>query len=185
MNFLAKKIAGVVSELLPGPVAIMDYLSSLDWHCASQDESLEWDSPSDFHVTNRYNKTKVDTVYLPGGAEFRVANGARPEPDREKSARAAAPNFVHSHDAAHLILTVLGCVEAGIRNIITVHDSFAVLAPQAALFHAIDRRELARMYTDRDVLGELHKSCRSNSIAPPPKGTLDLKNVEKARWIAL
>ena len=34
MNFLAKKIRGVVSELLPGPVAIMDYLSRLDRHCA-------------------------------------------------------------------------------------------------------------------------------------------------------
>jgi hypothetical protein len=185
MNFLAKKIIGVVSELLPGPVAIMDYLSRLDRHYASQDKLLEWDNPSDFHVTNRYNKTKVDTVYLPGGTEFRVANGDRPELEREKSARAAAPNFVHSHDAAHLILTVLGCVEVGITNIVTVHDSFAVLAPQAALFHAIDRRELAQMYWDRDVLDELHKSCRSNSIAPPPKGALDLKNIEKARWIAL
>ena len=71
MNFLAKKIIGVVSELLPGPVAIIDYLSRLDRHYANEDKLLEWDNPSDFHVTNRYNKTKVDTVYLPGGTEFR------------------------------------------------------------------------------------------------------------------
>ena len=82
MNFLARN-RGVVSELLPGPVAIMDYLSRLDRHCAKSGRTLECDNSSDFHVANRYNKTKVDTVYLPGGTEFRVANGVRPEPDRK------------------------------------------------------------------------------------------------------
>ena len=42
------------------------------------------------------------TVYLPGGGEHDVAIGCLPIIDSVKVLNAAAPNFVHSLDAAHL-----------------------------------------------------------------------------------
>jgi len=43
----------------------------------------------------------------------------------DKSIRACAPNLVHSLDATILMKTVLKCREQGIKDMMTVHDSFS------------------------------------------------------------
>jgi DNA-directed RNA polymerase len=61
----------------------------------------------------------------------KVATGEEKPIAKDKAAAGIAPNFVHSHDAAHLLLTVAACCKEGITDIATVHDSFGCLPSHA------------------------------------------------------
>jgi hypothetical protein len=64
-------------------------------------------------------------------------------------------------------------VSQGITDILTIHDSFYCLAPQATRFREIILEELATLYRD-DPLAELRKRNVSDpDLLPlPPYGTL-------------
>ena len=60
------------------------------------------------------------------------------KPEAHKSA--FPPNFIHSLDAAHLMLTLNRCQQLGIEDFVAVHDSFGT--------HACDVAKLARALRD-------------------------------------
>ena len=158
---------------------------------------LEWTSPSGFPVENRYQVPNIVTVKYKRGSfrvEHDIADGVKDEIDYDGVRYAAAPNFVHSLDAAHLIKVVNAA--QGI-DLLTVHDCFYCLAPQATRLHQIILDELAGQYRDNDPLTEL----RSQNVTDPdflpvrPKGTpvkwgdgetaeivFDLEGVRQAKY---
>jgi hypothetical protein len=89
----------------------------------------------------------------------------------------AAPNFVHSMDAAHLIRVVLASAEEGITDIVTVHDCFACLAPHAKRFNQIIRMQLAILYQTYDPIRTL-RDCNPSNIPLPELGDLDPLDVQ-------
>ena len=46
--------------------------------------------------------------------------------DKIKQRNAAAPNFIHSLDASHLMFTVLAGIEDNIEDYLLIHDSFSL-----------------------------------------------------------
>ena len=76
--------------------------------------------------------------------------------DKKEARQSAPPNFVHSLDAAHLIKVVNRANAEGIANLVTVHDSFGCLAPQAGPLQKIINEELAGVYCG-DPLGGMLK----------------------------
>ena len=77
---------------------------------------------------------KKDEETLSDGTRVKVVNTVKADIDADKAARSAAPNFIHSLDASHLIRTVLAVTDAGINDLAVVHDCFAVPAGDAAQF---------------------------------------------------
>jgi DNA-directed RNA polymerase len=92
------------------------------------------------------------------------------------------PNFVHSLDASHMILTSLRCRDAGI-TFASVHDSFWTHAADTDIMNTFIREEFYSMYQE-PILERLRDSLvmslgsEGHKIPPLPKqGTLDLKCV--------
>jgi DNA-directed RNA polymerase len=157
-RYLAKKVRRVCEQELRGPQEVMDYIQRLAEHRAEQGQFLEWTSPSGFPVANRYqvpNVKRVKCLRDKIRVDYRVADGATHEIRRGKVKHAAAPNFVHSMDAAHLVKVVNAAVSEGITDLLTVHDCFYCLAPQAERFHEIILAELMNLYLNNDPLAEL------------------------------
>lgn len=181
-RYLAKKVLEACEEELPGPKRVMDYLCQVAEHCTDQGRFMEWTSPSGFPVANRYQKPNIVTVNcMSGGVRVRhdIADGCTDKINRRKAAHSAAPNYVHSLDSAHLAKVVNAAVSEGITNILTIHDSFNVLAPQATRLHEIILEQLADLYSTTHVppascpLAELRsRNVGDPDILPvPPKGT--------------
>jgi DNA-directed RNA polymerase, mitochondrial len=152
----------------------MNYVCEVAEHCTKDGRFLQWTSPTGFPVENRYQVSNVVTVNCMSGdvrVRHDIADGVTPEIRKGKAKFSAAPNFVHSRDAAHLIKTVNAAVSEGISDILTVHDCFSCLAPQAERFRKIITHELSEMYPDDEyALAEL-QSCNVGP-PPPPRGTL-------------
>src|SRR5262249_1567027 len=146
-------------HLLRGPATVMDYVSKLTAHCTAKERLLQWTSPSEFPCSNHYYEPNVERVYLiENGVEVKhnVADGELKEIKKRKARNSAAPNLIHSLDAAHVALTVVQAVRDGITDILTVHDSYVCLAPQAIEFNQIIRSQLKHMYLSYDPLRRLY-----------------------------
>ena len=64
-----------------------------------------------------------------------------------------APNFVHSLDASHMMMTALACSKQGI-TFASVHDSFWTHASMVDDMQKIIRREFVSLH-ENDILGKL------------------------------
>jgi DNA-dependent RNA polymerase-like protein len=177
-GYLARKVLEACGLVLTGPKSVMDYICAVAEHCAEHGRFLEWTSPSGFPVANRYQKHNTITVTCLRGsvrvAQHKVADDVTDQIDHGKVVAAAAPNFVHSLDAAHLIKVVNAAVGEGITNLLTVHDCYYCLAPQATRLHALILEELADIYRDNDPLAELRRRNVSvpDILPVPPKGEI-------------
>lgn len=123
-------------------------------------ETLRWMTPSGFPWANRYDhfETKIFSHKLLNIRRRRtVATKYKPDIVAEDAIGAVAPNFIHALDAAHLVRTVNACAAAGICDIMTIHDCYACLAPQAEQFNKIIREEFVRMYEEHDPLTEIRE----------------------------
>ena len=92
------------------------------------------------------------------------------------------PNFIHSLDASHMILTALECKKAGIA-FASVHDSFWTHAADVDTMNQVIRQEFHKMY-EQPILERLRNSLvfslgvDGKNIPPlPQQGDLDLKCV--------
>jgi Autographiviridae RNA polymerase len=184
---LALKIVEACKGALPGPAKVMEYIRDLAEQCTQQGRFLEWRSPTGFPVSNRYQRPRTKRVPLIWYGDVykpKIAVGALPKINKRKVLDAAAPNFVHSLDAAHLIRVVLGAQSEGIINVLTVHDCFACLAPQATRFNQIIRRELAMLYARQDHLCGLrdHNQIDADAIKLPEHGQLDPSDVQQSEY---
>jgi DNA-directed RNA polymerase len=136
----------------------MDWIQDVAKHRAEQGQFLQWTSPSGFPVENRYQKPNLISVKCTLGknrVDHRIADGVTDEIRHRKVKHAAAPNFVQSLDAAHLVKVVNAAASDGIPDLLTVHDSYHCLAPQADRFHQIILDELYYLYRDNDPLEDL------------------------------
>lgn len=104
--------------------------------------------------------------------------------DVAKQSWALAANFVHSLDAAHLMLTVNRCFETGIDSFEPVHDSFATHACDIDLLNRILREEFVKMHSQpilERFIAELKAQCGFALPDLPPQGSLDLQQVKDSR----
>lgn len=196
-KYLAKRVHAAIESIVSLPAQAMGFMQALARALAHEGKPLRWTTPAGIPWINSYRPPITQTVKLwlnDKGVRVRtditVATDRAPEMAKDKCASGVSPNFVHANDAAHLLLTVGACVDEGIIDIATVHDSFGCLPSRADRFNEIIRECFLRMYEDHDVLAELLESARADltpanhSKLPelPEKGALDLKEILNARY---
>jgi hypothetical protein len=187
-RYLAEKVLEACRLLLPGPARVMDYIQALAKDRLDQGLFLEWVSPSGFPVLNRYHELKEPERFnlITYGKRVRhnLAVEFKDEPWETKTLNAAAPNFVHSFDASHLVRVVNAANREGITDILPVHDCYHFLAPQAARGSEIILEQLWQLYDYSQPLAELHSDNVSNpDLFPVPPRGVEYKWADGTRYI--
>lgn len=132
---------------------VMNWLKKLATKLAKAKIPLIWTTPVGSRVRMAYFTTVSHIVKLSSRnhkqstREIRVHEQTK-ELDAKKQGKGAAPNFVHSLDAAHLIKTVDACVDAGIQDFMMIHDAYGVHACDASDLARILREQFVQMYQD-------------------------------------
>lgn len=104
---------------------------------------------------------------------------------KKKARNAVAPNFIHSLDATHLMMTVLAAAAEGIDSFSLIHDSFGTHAADTERFFSIIREAFVALYTEHDPFDAIYRGTysalsekgRAKLERPPKKGDLDLNEV--------
>jgi len=163
---------------LKRPMQLLSVFEAAGKAAEARDEFLSWTVPvTNFPVVQSYTEGTVKKIWVQYGPPYgeRLSTGYYANTyqlaicfveivkmSKKKQAQGAAPNAIHSLDAAHLMLTVNHC-DFGVT---TIHDSFGcLLADMKDLFVIV-----------RESFVELYKSDPLTSLMSDIKG--DLAGVE-------
>jgi DNA-directed RNA polymerase, mitochondrial len=187
---IAKVIYQAVEDTAPVAAEVRNLFRDLAGVCADNDTLLRWTNPLGQPVFNHAYKPicKIIPVYLNSQRRrVKLAIGDDTnKPNRKKAKQAAAANFIHSLDAAHLQNLARVANLEGIQ-MVTVHDSFACLAPHAARFNELIRDTFFMLHRPGFSLLNVLASAANDlpdGVALPteaPKwGGLDISEIRKS-----
>ncbi|KAJ5952609.1 uncharacterized protein N7479_011022 [Penicillium vulpinum] len=112
-----------------------------------------WTTPLGLPVVQPYRTRKIRRVRTSLQDISLVEPGSDEVVSKRKQLQAFPPNFIHSLDATHMILSANACHEAGL-TFSAVHDSFWTHAADIDQMNLILRDAFVRMHSD-DVVGRL------------------------------
>lgn len=132
-----------------------------------------WTTPLKMPVVQPYRKSISRTVVTNLQRISLVAPTASDPVSNRKQLQAFPPNFIHSLDATHMMLTALKCNEMGL-SFAAVHDSFWTHAGDVDIMNRIIRDAFIRMHSE-DIMGRL-----SAEFSARYNGCLYLATIKKS-----
>jgi DNA-directed RNA polymerase len=192
-SYLAQHILDALSEVVKGAYDAREWLQSVARLIASRGRYVRWWAPltgfpvyqDGFHYWKQKDK-QVDTFI--GGVRYQPqVRIETSEPNTLRQANGVAPNYVHSIDAAAMMLTVNTAAEEGVLHFAMVHDSFGTIPARMSVLSAATRQAFYRIYTTTDPLQDLYFQLIDQALMagvdindieePPEPGSLDLAGV--------
>lgn len=191
-QYMAKTIWVAVNQVLVKAGEAMKWLQHAASLAASEELPVRWTTPVGFPVMQAYadlERRKVKTA-INGKLVYLTMYQDKDSLDRRKQSQGIAPNFVHSCDAAHMMLTVVRAKQDGINNFAMIHDSFGTTAGDVEqLYHTV-RESFVEMYEDIAVLEnfreeieqQLSEKNREKLELLPERGTLEIRGLLDSRY---
>ena len=183
--YLANLTLGAIDEMFDGANRVKDWLTSCAHAVATEGQPISWLTPIGLPVVQPYRQSQrlsVQTVLQ----KVVVASSNDDCPvHRTRQTSAFPPNYVHSLDSTHMMMTAIECEKVGM-TFTAVHDSYWT--------HACDVDEMNEKL--RDAFVELHekplleelRTCLALQypgldIPPvPARGNLDLNDVRDSEY---
>lgn len=120
--------------------------------------SVIWTSPLDLPIVQPYRKevrrqvyTNLQTVFLSDPADASEVNS-------KKQSSAFPPNYIHSLDATHMLMSALICREKNI-SFAAVHDSYWTHAADTDTMNVVLRDAFIKLHS-KDLMAELEAEFR-------------------------
>ena len=184
--WLAKYLWESIQETLQAATVGMAYLRKLSRILTNKKLYLEWLTPAGLLIRQAYPARKqkeVKTELYGSIIKVRVNIDDESTLDNQRQVNGVCPNFIHSLDAACLMLYLIKCKKAGINSIMSVHDCYGTHATDTELsarflreaFVEIYRQPILENFTE-DILAIVEVN---DTELPeiPPKGDLDIEEV--------
>ncbi|XP_054160860.1 DNA-directed RNA polymerase, mitochondrial-like [Oppia nitens] len=158
--YLAHKTFQSIGEMFTETRSIQDWFTD----CARQiskvyEKPVEWVTPLGFPVVQPYHKakTKFGETFLGIGNEttlkYLSRSDAFQKPNSLKQKNAFPPNFIHSLDSSHMMLTAMQCHRNGI-TFASVHDCFWTHPNCVELMNRYCRQQFIALHSE-PILDEL------------------------------
>jgi DNA-directed RNA polymerase len=172
------------SGAIQAAVQIMDYLKDVAAALGAEGHDLEWTTPDGSWHRQSYRKTEETRVVTPELGRL-VLRRVTPEIDARKQGSGAAPNVVHSLDAAMLRSVAVRMAEAGVTELAFIHDSYGASAGNIDLLSRILREVAVEMFQG-NWLADFHQEQLEKGVVlpePPAQGDLDVAaEIPKAKY---
>uniref|UniRef100_A0AAV1UA67 DNA-directed RNA polymerase n=1 Tax=Peronospora matthiolae TaxID=2874970 RepID=A0AAV1UA67_9STRA len=178
--YCAELTMGSMGDLFTSARGIMGWLAKCAAQAGESGQPMSWITPLGLPVVQPYRskstkqvRTKVQHVLMVENEGRQVSIG------RQKSA--FPPNFVHSLDSTHMMLTARRCLEDDQISFAAVHDSYWTHACSVDTMNRRLREEFVNLYERpllEDLLTELRLRFPDMTFDDVPRlGTLDLRSV--------
>ena len=183
--YLANLTLGAIDEMFDGANRVKDWLTSCAREVAAMGQPLTWITPMGLPVVQPYRKpdryivhTVMQKVTIADQSDECPVNSSR-------QTSAFPPNYVHSLDSTHMMMTALECEKVGM-TFTAVHDSFWTHAADIDEMNDKLRSAFVELH-EQPLLDELRETLKlqypSMDIAPvPARGKLDLNTVKDSPY---
>ncbi|KAJ4120133.1 DNA-directed RNA polymerase [Fusarium equiseti] len=115
--------------------------------------TIVWTTPLRMPVVQPYRKAASREIRTCLQAIHYPTFGRTDPVDRRKQLQGFPPNFIHSLDASHMLLSAIRCNELGL-HFAAVHDSFWTHAADVDVLNGVLREAFIRIH-EEDVVGRL------------------------------
>ncbi|KAJ7520204.1 hypothetical protein O6H91_20G072100 [Diphasiastrum complanatum] len=182
--YAAKITLEALGQMFKEARCIMGWLGDCAKIIASEGEAVRWHTPLGLPVVQPYRKP--GRIMVKTSLQVLALRKDDQQPVMVQRQRSAfPPNFVHSLDGSHMMMTAVACKNAGL-TFAGVHDSFWTHAGNVEQMNRILREKFVELY-NQPILEELLKSFekRFPNLEFPPvpdRGDLDLNEVLKAPY---
>lgn len=183
--YLAKLTFLSLGEVFQGAFAIMEWLNECAHLISTENSPVIWITPLGLPVLQPYraqSKKRIQTILQ--SVLLSEENDELPV-SRERQKSAFPPNYVHSLDASHMLLTANAAKREGI-SFASVHDSYWTHASDTDLLNKLLREEFVYLHSQPLLETLLYSFQQSfpNVKFPdlPPKGNLDITRVKDSKY---
>ena len=172
-NFLAEVVWQCMEKELGPAMECMVWLKQCARIMGDAGLPMIWETPSGFLVTQEYTNYMTKVIKTTAGQRTRKST-IRVGTDGihiTKQTRGISPNFVHSMDAACLMLVALKCRADKMSGFAVIHDGFGAHAPNVAGMAKNIRDAYIDVFSEDQLLKfkrDLEK--RSGITLPDPPG---------------
>lgn len=184
--YMAGVLGDNIKRVVVSASEVMSWLQNVARVLSAANVAPCWVTPSGFRVLHEYPREIVRRITtVDGTLQIRdvAENGLL---ENRKQVNAIVPNFVHSLDAAHMVLTVNRLLSRGVAHFTMVHDSYGChacdidqlnLAVRETFVDIYKNSVMTRLFTD------LSGQFPSVEIpSPPSEGSLDIESVLKSSY---
>lgn len=193
-QYLAKLTWKAVQTTVVAAIEGMECLKKIATALAKADMPVEWVTPMGLPIQQMYLARKTESFQLRLGnasTRYRIyvtTVSENEDVDRHKQATGVAPNFIHSLDATHLMMSINEASKEGCVNFSTVHDSFGTSLGEAARLRRIIRQQMVKLYTEHDPLANFLRHAEELLGEPldielPKKGSLDINCILDSKFV--
>lgn len=186
-RFMSDIVWSSIGEVVVTARKAMDWLQGASRITSRKNEPVSWITPTNFLVwqgTTKDTDELVNTI-LSGRMRLTVYKPTD-SIDSRKQASGVAPNFVHSMDSSHMMLTTIMMKKRGISDFHMIHDDFGTHACDVDVMNECIREAFVHMYSTNDVLTQFKEyieetyDCELSDL--PKKGDLDLLLVKDSEY---
>lgn len=194
-GYLAKIVWDAMGTSLGPARQCMDWMQDVAKLYNEAGADVSWRSPTGFVALHQYRKLRMKKLFIPvdGRKPIQTKFGMHTgDVDKNRQRNAVAPNIIHSFDAAHMMMTIDSCREAGIEDFALVHDSFGTHASNISALQYYLRESFRQIYShdnlkllERQFVVELfeHGNTFLPDVPSPPKlGDWNVEEISDADY---
>ncbi|XP_073442387.1 DNA-directed RNA polymerase, mitochondrial isoform X3 [Dendrobates tinctorius] len=198
-HYLVQQVFSSLKEMFSGTRSIQHWLTESARLISKSGNTVEWVTPLGLPIIQPYHRNK-NVMFHSNLQMVTLANknDANERPDTMKQKNAFPPNFIHSLDSTHMMLTALHCHRRGL-TFVSVHDCFWTHADTVDMMNKVCREQFVSLHS-QPILQNLsqfliEKYCRKaqphnpenlkmmNLFRDVPEtGTFNLENVKDSTY---
>ncbi|XP_050995812.1 DNA-directed RNA polymerase, mitochondrial [Acomys russatus] len=176
-HYLVRQVFKSLQEMFSSTRAIQHWLTESANLISHAGWPVEWVTPLGVPVIQPYHReTKVQ---VKGGIQsitFTSSVDVSQKPNTLKQKNGFPPNFIHSLDSSHMMLTALHCYRRGL-TFVSVHDCFWTHAADIPVMNEVCREQFVRLHS-QPILEDLAKFLEKRFCSA--SSTRSLKSSELA-----
>ncbi|NWT21921.1 RPOM protein, partial [Cardinalis cardinalis] len=165
-HYLVKQVFNSIKEMFSATRDIQNWLTESAKLIAQSGRTVEWVTPLGLPIIQPYYRSR-STVLNCGMQRLSVkTSNSSQKPDTVKQKNAFPPNFIHSLDSTHMMLTALHCLRKGL-TFVSVHDCYWTHALTVDVMNQVCRQQFVALHSEKILqdLSEfmLEKYCSSST----------------------
>lgn len=171
-----------INETVIAARVAMDWIQNCSSIISKKNEPLIWHTPLGFPVfqENKAFDTKQVETQIGGRVQLRIAT-ERDKIDVRRQRQGSSPNFIHSVDATHLMMTVNRASEEDVQSFAVIHDDFGTHAANTEILHRAIREAFVDLHDNHNLLQafKVEQEDRVDVVLPeaPAMGNLQVSGV--------
>ncbi|XP_075380500.1 DNA-directed RNA polymerase, mitochondrial isoform X1 [Mycteria americana] len=163
-HYLVKQVFNSIKEMFSATRDIQNWLTDSAKLIAQSGRTVEWVTPLGLPIVQPYYRSS-STVLNCGMQNLSVKNSSsNQKPDTVKQKNAFPPNFIHSLDSTHMMLTALHCLRRGL-TFVSVHDCYWTHALTVDVMNQICRQQFVALHSEK-ILQDLSEFMLEKYCSP-------------------